>query len=245
MYLTYHYWYWLIPVLDGTFRTPPLQSDCWKGKLVNPQTTKLLELPVEKGHFKLFGKVVFFPFPVSPWAVCLPLLLQCLICTKWGFKRLFMVKIRREARRLPVPRLFHQECEECPQLCGPHLLSRLNNKNGAMLKKGKQKLFKENICVLRFYDMTYSPRQTIIRYTLQMQYDDYSARPGGEIGPRFRQLTSVLGITASGFSWPSRILQPRWFFGSRSCGDSLFSTFPQSSLCHILSGSWILEPAKG
>lgn len=62
--------------------------------------------------------------------------------------------------------------------------------------------------------MTYSPRQTIISYTLQMQYDDYSARPGGEIGPRFLQLTSVLGMTASGFYWPSHILQPRRFFHS-------------------------------
>lgn len=77
-----------------------------------------------------------------------------------------------------------------------------------------------------------------------MQYNDYSARPGGETGPRFRQLTPVLGIAAPGFSQPSCILQPcRFFSPSLSC-DLLFSTFVQNSLCHILSGGWIYEPEK-
>lgn len=62
MCLTHYYRYWLIPVLDGTFRAPPLQFDCWKGKLVNPQTTKLLELPLEKGHLNYLERLCFFHF---------------------------------------------------------------------------------------------------------------------------------------------------------------------------------------
>lgn len=90
---------------------------------------------------------MFFPFPISLWAICLPLLLQCVICTKWGFKSLFTGKIREGARRSPVPRIFHQECEECPDLCGPHSLSQLNNKNGAMPKPGsRNSLMKTFMC---------------------------------------------------------------------------------------------------
>lgn len=61
MYLTCYYRYWRIPALDGTFGAPPLQYDCWKGKLVNPQTTELLELPVEKGHLNYLERLCFFP----------------------------------------------------------------------------------------------------------------------------------------------------------------------------------------
>lgn len=89
---------------------------------------------------------MFFPFSVSLWAICLPPLQQCVICAKWGFKDLFTVKIQK----LPVPRIIHQECEECPELCGPRLLSRLNNENGAMPKPGSRNSLMKIFACLSF-----------------------------------------------------------------------------------------------
>lgn len=135
--------------------------------------------------------VVFFPFPVSLWAICPPSLLQCVICTKWGLKGLFTVKIGREARRLPVPRIFHQECEECPELCGPRSLSQWNNENGAMPKPGSRnsllKIFA--CCPFRTWHIALDRQSLVILSRCNMMIT--APGLGEEIGPGFRQLTSL------------------------------------------------------
>lgn len=143
MCLTY-YRNWLIPVLDGTFRALPLQFDCWKGKLVNPQTTKLLELPVEKGHLNYLERLCFFHFQFR-WEPS-AFLFCCSVSSALNEDSRACLQLKSGGERggyLSWSMLFHQECEECLDLCCPHLLSLLNYKT-----LGSRKLFNENICVV-------------------------------------------------------------------------------------------------
>lgn len=192
---------------------------------------------------------MFFPFPVLLWAICLPLLLQCVICTKWGFKSLFADKIRREARRLPVPHIFSQECQECPELCGPHLLSQLNNKNGAMPKPSSRKSLM-NTFVCRALGHEYSPRQTIISQRHHLISPDaiwWLQRQawGGKSDPGFNSWPLFLASQPQASAGQAIFYNPPPPLHSLGCGDLLFSTFLQNNLCHILSGGWISEPEKG